>query len=125
MEEATKHGINAEKLPKILLNVCGMAGAKTPIWRRMRINIKSKTIGKQHLEEVYLSENTKHNIMSYETLQNLGYIRTENTGRLKTIIIGRTITNTYKTEAENHHTRLTKNATRNKKIRHTHKVHIQ
>ena len=64
-DEATKHGINAEKSPKILLNICGiverLSGAKMAIWKRLCINIKSETTGKQHLEEVYLSENTQFN----------------------------------------------------------------
>ena len=84
--DAAKHGVNPEELPKIILRVCGIAGAKTAIWKRLCFNIRSEITGKTHLKEIYLSNNTKHNIMSYETLKNLGHIREDNTGKHITIM---------------------------------------
>ena len=103
MEKATKHGIKTQNLPKIILKIGGIAGEKTAIWRRMRININSKTTGRQHLEEIYLSENARDNIISYETLQNLGYITKNNTGKLETITIGEKHAKVNDTEKEKHH----------------------
>ena len=74
MEEARRQGVDVGNLPDISLSITGIGGSMNARSKRFRVRITSEETGESHFEEIYLVEDVKDALLSYETLQRLGHI---------------------------------------------------
>ena len=66
-EKTRAIGVDVENIPNIDLDISGVAGKMMAKWKIFRVHLTSEETGETHLQEIYLSDEVRDELMSYKT----------------------------------------------------------